>query len=186
MGARRARVRARTPPAAHALALARRRLRTRGPPSNRPYTPASRAIRVPASWGQSPSQSPQRRFAPHGASCALLLLQAAPPSQGCRHPHLNPPTPRSAFRENDHVKSTGLGATLRARNISSVYVVGLALDYCVAWTARDAVAEGFSSTVIAGAAAPVTKAGGAQEIAKLRNDGVRVMTQWPFSPSLID
>lgn len=48
----------------------------------------------------------------------------------------------SAFFENDGT-STGLSAYLKARGISAVLVVGLAGDYCVAWSALDARREGF-------------------------------------------
>lgn len=48
----------------------------------------------------------------------------------------------SAFFENDGT-STGLSAYLNARGISAVFVVGLAGDYCVAWSALDARREGF-------------------------------------------
>lgn len=54
----------------------------------------------------------------------------------------------SAFLENDHRTSTGLAGYLRERQIERVFCVGLALDYCVRYSAIDAVAHGFSSFVI--------------------------------------
>ena len=54
----------------------------------------------------------------------------------------------SALFENDHKTATGLQAYLRARGIARLTFVGLALDYCVAYSARDAVALGFSVTVL--------------------------------------
>ena len=53
----------------------------------------------------------------------------------------------SAFQEADRTTSTGLAAYLRARGLSQVHVCGLATDFCVAWTALDARAAGFSVTV---------------------------------------
>lgn len=53
----------------------------------------------------------------------------------------------SAFFENDHDTATGLGGYLRNRGISALTFVGLATDFCVAWSAIDAVAEGFETTV---------------------------------------
>lgn len=53
----------------------------------------------------------------------------------------------SAFYENDQKTSTGLEAYLRARGVSSVTLVGLATDFCVAWSALDAVGLGFDVTV---------------------------------------
>ncbi|HRN77081.1 bifunctional nicotinamidase/pyrazinamidase [Ottowia sp.] len=54
----------------------------------------------------------------------------------------------SAFVEADRRTTTGLAAYLKARGISSVYLCGLATDYCVNWSALDARAEGFEVTVI--------------------------------------
>ncbi len=53
----------------------------------------------------------------------------------------------SAFNEADG-RSTGLGAYLNARGIHNVHVCGLATDFCVAWTALDARAEGLEVSVI--------------------------------------
>jgi nicotinamidase/pyrazinamidase len=57
----------------------------------------------------------------------------------------------SAFMEADRVTTTGLEAYLKARGIAQVYVVGLATDFCVAWTAIDAAQAGFRTWVIADA-----------------------------------
>lgn len=54
----------------------------------------------------------------------------------------------SAFYENDHKTPTGLGGYLKERGISKVTLCGLATDFCVAFSALDAVAQGFSTTVI--------------------------------------
>ena len=54
----------------------------------------------------------------------------------------------SAFTEADGKTSTGLAAYLKARYIKEVYVVGLATDFCVAWTALDARKAGFKAAVI--------------------------------------
>ena len=54
----------------------------------------------------------------------------------------------SAFEEADHRTSTGLAAYLKARGIDTVYVVGLATDFCVAWTALDARKAGFKTYLI--------------------------------------
>ena len=54
----------------------------------------------------------------------------------------------SAFRENHGPDGTrpptGLAGWLRERGISEVHVCGLARDYCVLWTAQDAVSAGFA------------------------------------------
>ena len=54
----------------------------------------------------------------------------------------------SGFMEADRKTSTGLAAYLSARGLSKVFVCGLATDFCVAWTALDARAEGFDTTVV--------------------------------------
>ncbi len=54
----------------------------------------------------------------------------------------------SAFVEADRVTRTGLAGYLRERGIDTVYVCGLATDFCVAWTAIDARASGFRAWVI--------------------------------------
>ena len=54
----------------------------------------------------------------------------------------------SAFMEADRRTSTGLAAYLKARGIGTLYLCGLATDYCVAWSAQDARAAGFEATVI--------------------------------------
>jgi nicotinamidase/pyrazinamidase len=54
----------------------------------------------------------------------------------------------SAFIEADGKTRTGLASYLRERGIASVYVCGLATDFCVAWTALDARKLGFTAAVI--------------------------------------
>ena len=53
----------------------------------------------------------------------------------------------SAFFENDHKTPTGLGGYLRERNIGSITLVGLATDFCVAYSALDARKLGIEVTV---------------------------------------
>lgn len=54
----------------------------------------------------------------------------------------------SGFFDNGHKKATGLGGYLKERRIEKIYIVGLATDYCVKYTALDAVGLGFDTTVI--------------------------------------
>lgn len=54
----------------------------------------------------------------------------------------------SAFEEADRKTVTGLAGYLKARGIKTVYVTGLATDFCVAWTAMDARKAGFNVYVI--------------------------------------
>jgi nicotinamidase/pyrazinamidase len=54
----------------------------------------------------------------------------------------------SAFLEADRKTTTGLAGYLKERGFTKLYVCGLATDFCVAWTALDARAAGFDTTVI--------------------------------------
>lgn len=53
----------------------------------------------------------------------------------------------SAFFENDHTTPTGLEGYLRTRGLSQLTMVGLATDFCVAYSAIDAAKLGFDVTV---------------------------------------
>jgi nicotinamidase/pyrazinamidase len=54
----------------------------------------------------------------------------------------------SAFIEADGTSKTGLDGYLAARGIRSVYIAGLATDFCVAWSAVDAKKLGFAAHVV--------------------------------------
>jgi len=54
----------------------------------------------------------------------------------------------SAFFDNDRATPTGLEGYLRARGVRDLVLVGLATDFCVAWSALDAARLGFSVTVL--------------------------------------
>jgi nicotinamidase/pyrazinamidase len=80
------------------------------------------------------------------ALCADLILPSAQLiiRKGC-HKDIDS---YSAFIEADRTTTTGLAAYLRAREINSVYIAGLATDFCVAWTAMDAISLGFDAYVV--------------------------------------
>jgi len=63
----------------------------------------------------------------------------------------------SAFFDNGHKKDTGLAGYLRARNIDHVYIVGLAGDFCVNFSIRDALNEGFKVTLIRDCTRPINQ-----------------------------
>ncbi len=54
----------------------------------------------------------------------------------------------SAFYENDHTTATGLAGYLRERDVTRVFICGLATDYCVHFSALDAARAGFEAVVI--------------------------------------
>lgn len=61
----------------------------------------------------------------------------------------------SGFFDNGRRHDTGLAAWLRARGVEAVYIAGLALDYCVKWTALDSADLGFSTHLVRDATRPV-------------------------------
>lgn len=54
----------------------------------------------------------------------------------------------SAFFENDHTTPTGLAGYLKERGIAEVVLAGLATDFCVGFSALDAVTCGFKTSVV--------------------------------------
>ncbi|EDM78611.1 nicotinamidase/pyrazinamidase [Plesiocystis pacifica SIR-1] len=83
----------------------------------------------------------------------------------------------SGFFDNGRRKATGLGDWLRERGVESVHVCGLALDYCVKFTALDALELGFATTLIADATRAVNLQPGDGEAAvtALREAGAQVV-----------
>jgi Amidases related to nicotinamidase len=69
----------------------------------------------------------------------------------------------SGFQEADRKTRTGLAGYLKERGLGTLYVVGLATDFCVAWTALDARAEGFATVVIEDATRAIDANGSLQK-----------------------
>jgi nicotinamidase/pyrazinamidase len=61
----------------------------------------------------------------------------------------------SAFLENDHFTPTGLAGYLRERNLTRLFLCGLAYDFCVRYSAIDGHNLGFETIVIEDATRPV-------------------------------
>jgi nicotinamidase/pyrazinamidase len=68
----------------------------------------------------------------------------------------------SAIYENDHKTPTGLAGYLRERGIKRVFVCGLALDFCVRYSAEDARRQGFDVAVIEDACRGIDLGGSVQ------------------------
>lgn len=82
----------------------------------------------------------------------------------------------SAFFENDRLTPTGLTGYLRDRGIDSVTLCGLATDFCVAFSALDAVARGFSTSVVLEASRGIDLNGSLSAmITRMRQAGVRML-----------
>jgi nicotinamidase/pyrazinamidase len=81
----------------------------------------------------------------------------------------------SAFRENDRMTRTGLDGYLKARGIMKIELCGLALDFCVAWSALDARQAGFDVSVAVDATAAIDLDGSRKRmLAELRQAGIKL------------
>ncbi|HZH52174.1 MAG TPA: nicotinamidase [Microvirga sp.] len=82
----------------------------------------------------------------------------------------------SGFIEADRKTSTGLAGYLRERGFRRVFCTGLALDFCVHWTALDAKAAGFDTYVIEDASRAIDTNGSlAQARADMDAAGVKII-----------
>ena len=81
----------------------------------------------------------------------------------------------SGFFDNVKREATGLGDYLKAEAIDEVYVVGLALDWCVKATSLDSEGLGFTTTLIEDASRAVTRKGGRDAVETMRKKGVHIV-----------
>ncbi|MEM1365573.1 MAG: bifunctional nicotinamidase/pyrazinamidase [Pseudomonadota bacterium] len=87
----------------------------------------------------------------------------------------------SAFFENDKTTSTGLTGYLRERGVTKVALAGLATDFCVAYSALDAVTQGFEATVLTDACRGIDLDGSlAAAKAQMVEQGVSLTTTADF------
>lgn len=88
----------------------------------------------------------------------------------------------SAFIEADKKTRTGLDGYLKTRGVKSVYVCGLATDFCVAWTALDARKLGFSAAVVEDLCRGIDTQGSlAKAWAEMKTAGVRRIQSSDFA-----
>lgn len=82
----------------------------------------------------------------------------------------------SGFFDNDHRTATGLEAYLRDNGVNAVDIIGLATDYCVLFTALDAVQLGFDTTVILEGVRGVERTPGDSQraVERMQEAGVRI------------
>jgi nicotinamidase/pyrazinamidase len=85
----------------------------------------------------------------------------------------------SGFQEADRETLTGLAGYLNEHDVGRLYIVGLATDFCVAWTALDGAAGGFDVTVIEDATRAIDSNGSLEKAwADLKEAGVeRIMSR---------
>lgn len=83
----------------------------------------------------------------------------------------------SGFFDNGREHATGLAEYLKERGVTDVYVLGLATDYCVKFTALDAVELGFKTHLILDACRAVNLQPGDAEraVEEMREAGVEIL-----------
>lgn len=82
----------------------------------------------------------------------------------------------SGFHDNGHRHSTGMAGWLREQGVTHVTVCGLATDYCVKYTALDAIREGFQVTLALAACRGVDLVAGDVDraVEEMRGGGVKI------------
>ncbi len=84
----------------------------------------------------------------------------------------------SVFLENDRKSPTGMDGYLRSQEITRVFLSGLATDYCVLYSALDAVSSGFETIVVLDACCGVDVPEGNIEkaIRLMKRSGVKIIS----------
>lgn len=82
----------------------------------------------------------------------------------------------SGFHDNGHRHSTGMAEWLREQGVTHVTVCGLATDYCVKFTALDAIREGFQVTLARAASRGVDLMAGDVDraVEEMRGAGIEI------------
>jgi nicotinamidase/pyrazinamidase len=81
----------------------------------------------------------------------------------------------SAYFENDRTTRTGLAGYLRDQGLTRCVFVGLAQDYCVRYSAEDALSQGFEAVLVTEATRAIDPAGGAAALRSLAAMGAGVI-----------
>ncbi|MGV3539780.1 MAG: bifunctional nicotinamidase/pyrazinamidase [Rufibacter sp.] len=89
----------------------------------------------------------------------------------------------SGFYDNGHLKSTALAEYLHGKGVTDVYVAGLAADFCVYFTAKDALQEGFNTYFIEDATRAISEEGFAKAKADLISKGGHLISSKHLSLS---
>ena len=84
----------------------------------------------------------------------------------------------SGFFDNGRRTETGLGNYLREQNVQRIYLCGLATDYCVAFTALDAIGHGFETFLVEDACRGVNLNPGDVDLAieNMQSHGIQITT----------
>ena len=92
----------------------------------------------------------------------------------------------SGFFDNDHTSATGLHDFLQSKEITDLYLMGLATDYCVKYTALDAAKLGYHTFLVEDACRGVDLKPGdvATAIADMKAPGLRPLSSREIHVSL--
>ena len=137
-----------------------------------------------------PGKSPFEKIQLHGLEQVLWPDHCVQGSRGADfHPQLQMNRVEAVFRkgmvpeidsysgffDNGHRKATGLRGYLTERGVDDLFVCGLAGDYCVFYTAQDALKEGFNTTIIEDATRPINRESFESAKQEIRDNGGRII-----------
>ena len=86
----------------------------------------------------------------------------------------------SGFFDNGKRKATGMSAYLKGRGVTAVFITGLAGDYCVNFTAKDALELGFDATIISNATRSINEKNFLKEMQSFQSMGGKVVESIDF------
>jgi nicotinamidase/pyrazinamidase len=87
----------------------------------------------------------------------------------------------SAFTENDQKTDTGLQGYLENADLKRIFICGLALDYCVAWSAADGTRKGFETHLIPELCRGIAPESIRKAEKEMKNLGVRFVAEDDFT-----
>lgn len=158
----------------------------------------------PANHGSFAANHPWRRPGQvidlHGLQQVLWPIHCVQDSFGAQfHPKLNEAAitkvfvkgtdpeidSYSGFFDNGHRKATGMGEYLKEQGVTEVFVLGLATDYCVKFTALDALGLGFDTHLIVDAARGVNLQEGDVDraVEEMQQKGIKIIQSAQLLPS---
>ncbi len=94
----------------------------------------------------------------------------------------------SAFFDNQHKRSTGLGDYLKEKGVEEVVIAGLATDYCILYSVLDALKLGFEVIVVKDGCRAINLKQDDEKkaYAQMREKGARLMTSQELAKELPD
>ncbi len=87
----------------------------------------------------------------------------------------------SGFYDNGHRKTTGLANYLKGKQVTEVFLAGLAADYCVYYTAIDALLEGFATYIIEDTVRAINVEGFTKAKEDITSAGGKIINSWKIT-----